>query len=43
LLALANFMRLSLMKAAHPGVGGAPWQEIRTRGPKKMAKLNDCF
>jgi len=23
-LALANFMRLSLMKAAHVGVGGAP-------------------
>jgi hypothetical protein len=33
LLALANFMRLSLMKAAHAGVGGAPWQEIRIRGP----------
>jgi hypothetical protein len=28
-MALANFMRLSLMKAAHAGVGGAPWQEIR--------------
>jgi hypothetical protein len=28
---LANFMRLSLMKAAR--VGGAPWQEIRIRGP----------
>jgi hypothetical protein len=24
LMALANFMRLSLMKAAHAGVGGAP-------------------
>ena len=29
LLALANPMRLSLMKAAHADVGGAPWQEIR--------------
>jgi hypothetical protein len=29
LLALANSMRLSLMKAAHADVGGAPWQEIR--------------
>ena len=29
LLALMNFMRLSLMKAAHEDVGGAPWQEIR--------------
>jgi hypothetical protein len=29
LLALANSMRLSLMKAARADVGGAPWQEIR--------------
>jgi hypothetical protein len=29
LLALANSMRLSLMKAAHADVGGALWQEIR--------------
>jgi len=29
LLALAIFLRLSIMKAAHVGVGGAPWQEIR--------------
>jgi hypothetical protein len=29
LLALAKFMRLSLMKAAHDDVGGAPRQEIR--------------
>ena len=28
-MALANSMRLSLMKAAHADVGGAPWQEIR--------------
>jgi hypothetical protein len=28
-LALANAMRLSLVKAAHADVGGAPWQEIR--------------
>jgi hypothetical protein len=26
---LADSMRLSLMKAAHEDVGGAPWQEIR--------------
>jgi hypothetical protein len=38
LLALANFMRLSLMKAAHAAVGGAPWQEIRRRGTK-----TNCF
>jgi hypothetical protein len=29
LLALANSIRLSFMKAAHADVGGAPWQEIR--------------
>jgi hypothetical protein len=28
-LALANSMRLSLMKAAHADAGGTPWQEIR--------------
>src|ERR1700693_787424 len=28
-MALANSMRLSLMKAAHADAGGAPWQEIR--------------
>ena len=28
-MALANFMRLSLMKAAHADVGDAAWQEIR--------------
>jgi hypothetical protein len=31
-------MRLSLMKAAHAAVGGAPWQEIRIRGTK-----TNCF
>jgi hypothetical protein len=36
LLALASFMRLSLMKAAHADVGHAPWQEIRTPGLKTM-------
>src|ERR1700723_3911928 len=36
LLALANFTRLSLMKAAHAGLGGRPVQEIRIRGPKTM-------
>jgi hypothetical protein len=29
LLASPSLMRLSLMKAAHADVGGAPWQEIR--------------
>jgi hypothetical protein len=29
LMSLTNFMRLSLMKAAHAGVGDASWQEIR--------------
>ncbi len=33
LLVLANFMRLSLMKAAHVDAGGAPWQEIREAAP----------
>jgi hypothetical protein len=31
LLALANFMRLSLMKAAHAVVSSAVWQKIRVR------------
>jgi hypothetical protein len=29
LVALASFLRLSLRKAAHPGMSGAAWQEIR--------------
>jgi hypothetical protein len=29
LVALANFMRLSLRKAAHAAISGAAWQEIR--------------
>ena len=31
LVALANFMRLSLRKAAHAAVSSAVWQEIRVR------------
>jgi hypothetical protein len=31
LVALANFMRLSLLKAAHADVSSAAWQEIRVR------------
>jgi hypothetical protein len=31
LVALANFMRLSLMKAAHVVASSAAWQEIRVR------------
>jgi hypothetical protein len=30
-VALANFMRLSLLKAAHAVVSSAAWQEIRVR------------
>jgi hypothetical protein len=34
LVALANFMRLSLRKAAHAATSSAAWQEIRGRsGP----------
>jgi hypothetical protein len=43
-LASANLMRLSLMKAAHAGVGGAPWQEIRVRGLKTTGRSPfQCF
>jgi hypothetical protein len=35
-LALTNFMRLSLTKAEHAGVGGVPWQEMRIPGPKTV-------
>ncbi|MGB8535595.1 MAG: hypothetical protein WCD57_04220, partial [Acidobacteriaceae bacterium] len=31
LVALANFMRLSLLKAAHAVVSRSAWQEIRVR------------
>jgi hypothetical protein len=31
LVALANFMRLSLLKAAHAVLSSAAWQEIRVR------------
>jgi hypothetical protein len=31
LVALANSMRLSLMKAAHAALSGVAWQEIRVR------------
>jgi hypothetical protein len=30
-VALANFMRLSLLKGAHAGLSSAAWQEIRVR------------
>jgi hypothetical protein len=33
-MALANFMRLSLMKAAHAGVGGAPCRKSGYVGRK---------
>jgi hypothetical protein len=35
LVALANFMRLSLRKAAHAVIGGAAKQEIRVRSVEK--------
>ena len=41
LLALANFMRLSLMKAAHAGVGGAPCRKSGYVGRKRWAQPND--
>jgi hypothetical protein len=31
LVALANFMRLSLLKGAHAALSSAAWQEIRVR------------
>jgi hypothetical protein len=31
LVALANFMRLSLQKGAHAALSSAAWQEIRVR------------
>ena len=37
-LALANFMRLSLMKAAHTGVGGAPRRKSGYMGRKRWAQ-----
>jgi hypothetical protein len=38
LLALANFMRLSLMKAAQAGVGGGPCRKSGYVGRKRWAK-----
>jgi len=43
LLALAHFMRLSLKKAAHAGVGGAPCRKSGYLGQKRWAKPIDCF
>ena len=37
-LALTNFMRLSLMKAAHASVGGAPCRKSGAVGRKRRAK-----
>jgi hypothetical protein len=37
-LALANFMRLSLMKAALAGVGGAPCRKSGYMGRKRRAQ-----
>jgi hypothetical protein len=41
LLALANFMRLSLMKAAHAAIGGAPCRKSGYVGRKRRAQPND--
>ena len=43
LMALANFMRLSLMKAAHADVGGAPCRKSGYVGRKRWAQPNDRF
>src|SRR5229473_3051605 len=37
-LALTNFMRLSLMKAANASVGGAPYRKSGTMGRKRRAQ-----
>jgi hypothetical protein len=42
-LALTNFMRLSLMKAAHASVGGAPCRKSGNAGRKRWAKPFDRF
>ena len=39
LLALANFMRLSLMKAAHAGIGGAPCRKSGYMGRKRIFQM----
>jgi hypothetical protein len=38
-LALANFMRLSLMKAAHAGVGGASCRKSGYMGRKRILQM----
>jgi hypothetical protein len=40
---LANFMRLSLMKAAHADIGGAPCRKSGYLGRKRRAKPNERF
>src|ERR1700733_7054383 len=42
-LALTHFMRLSLMKAAYAGVGGAPCRKSGYVGRKRWAQPNDRF
>jgi hypothetical protein len=37
-MALASFMRLSLMKAAHAGVGGAPCRKSGYVGRKRRGQ-----
>jgi hypothetical protein len=45
LVALANFMRLSLLKAAYAVVSSAAWQEIRVRSGRddNFVKGRDPF
>jgi len=43
LLASASFMRLSLMKAAHADVGGAPCRKSGYVGRKRWAQPDDRF
>jgi hypothetical protein len=42
-MALANFMRLSLKKAAHATVGDAPCRESGYMGRKRWAQSFDRF
>jgi hypothetical protein len=39
LVALAHFMRLSLLKAARAASSCAAWQEIRVRDPESQQKV----
>jgi hypothetical protein len=42
-LALTNFMRLSLMKAAHASGGGAPYRKSGTMGRKRILQMLSLY